>query len=77
MKKKSKKNAPYHLLMYVLNSEPKIKRFDTTEEMGKFIDKFNKKYPEAQASNSGNWTDYAITNILGDVHFFTDGIEVE
>ena len=76
-KKTSKTTKPYHLLMYVLNCESKIKKFSTTDEMGKFIDKFNKKYPEALASESGNWTDYAITDISGDVHFFTDSIEVE
>lgn len=93
MKKKSKKTAvkksddhawveqdnskPYHILMYVLDSTPKLKRFETIQEMGRFIDKFNKKYPESEASNSGNWTDLAITYIKGEVHFFTDGMELE
>ena len=72
-----KKNKPYHLLVYVANCETKVKRFETTEAMGKFIDKFNKKYPESEASESGYWTDYSITDISGEVYFFTDGMKVE
>ena len=63
--------------MYVEDSEPKLKKFKTTLELGKFIDAFNKDHPEAEASNSGYWTDYCVTNITGDIHFFTDGITLE
>lgn len=82
MKKKTKKSSkksdtgPYHLLMYVLNSSPKLKRFYAMEEMEIFINKFHKKYPEVEAASSGYWIDFIVTNISGDVHFFTDGISV-
>lgn len=74
--KKLKKNEVYHVLMYVEDTERKIKKFKTTEELGKFIDTFNKKHPEYASIDSGYWTDFAITGVTGDMHFFTDGIEV-
>lgn len=78
MKKKvSKKGEPYHLLVYVLDSSSKIKRFDSTLEMGKFIDDFYKKYPDYLDTYSDNWIDYTITGITGEVFFFTNGLEVE
>jgi len=77
MKKKSKSNKKYHILTYTLNSTPKMKRFDSTKEMGDFIDKFNKKHPDYAAIESGDWIDFAVTGITGDVHFFCDGIELE
>lgn len=74
--KKSVNKDVYHILMYVENCSPKMKKFKTTEELGKFVDTFNKKYPDYAAMDSGYWTDFAITGITGDLHFFTDGIKV-
>jgi hypothetical protein len=74
MKKKFKE---YNLLVYVDDSELKMKKFDSFEEMGKFVEKFQKKYPDHLASDSGYWIDYCITKIHGDVHFFTDGISLK
>lgn len=74
---KIKPAKTYNLLVYVLDSTNKIKRFDSTEKMGKFIDSFLKKYPDYMSNDSGNWIDYAITDVGGEVHFFTDGLEVE
>jgi len=75
--KKIEKQELYHLLMYVEDSSPKLKRFDTTKEMGKFMDDFNKLHPDYASIESGYWLDYAITGVNGDVHFFTDGLELE
>lgn len=75
--KKTNKSQKYNLLVYVLDSSTKIKKFSTTKAMGSFIDKFLKKYPDYTSVESGNWIDYAITDISGEVHFFTDGLEVE
>ncbi len=77
MKKKSQKTKKYNLLMYVADSSPKIKRFDSMEKMGKFVEKFHKKYPEHMCANSGYWIDYVVTGVTGEVHFFTDGIKVQ
>lgn len=63
--------------MYVVDSNPKIKKFGSTKELGKFMDDFWKKYPDHLAADSGNWIDYCVTEVSGDVHFFTDGLEVE
>ena len=74
---KKKKSEVYDLLVYVEDCSQKIKRFDSSEKMGKFIDKFYKKHPDYASNNADNWIDYAITGVTGSVHFFTDGIEVE
>jgi len=71
------KKETYHLLFYVLNTEPKVKKFKTTLEMGKFIDAFNREWPEDECSISGSWTDLAICEVSGEIFFFTDGIELE
>ena len=72
-----KTTKSYHLLMYVEDSMPKIKKFSTTKAMGTFIDKFLKKYPGYASIESGHWIDYSVTNVSGEVHFFTDSLEVE
>ena len=72
-----KKAKKYHLLSYVLNSEPKLKKFTSKLEMGRFIDKFLKDHPDYMATESGDWIDFCISDISGEVHFFTDGLEVE
>ena len=68
---------PYNTLFYVENSTPILQKFDTMEEMGKFVAKFQKKYPDHMSIDSGNWIDYVISDVRGDVHFFTDGIVVK
>ena len=68
---------PYNLLVYVLNSTPHMRKFDTMEQMGKFVEKFQKKYPDYMSIDSGNWIDYVISDIRGEISFFTDGISVK
>lgn len=75
--KKVNKSKNYHLLYYVVDSTPKFKKFTTKESMGKFIDKFNKDHPDYLSMDSGDWIDFAITDVQGEIHFFTDGLEVE
>jgi hypothetical protein len=70
--KKKKSKQKYHLLMYIEDSNPKLKKFLSTQEMGKFIDEFGKKYPGQEAADAGFWIDFAITNVGGEVHFFTN-----
>ena len=77
MKKKSSKTEVYHILMYVLDSTPKLKKFSSMELMHKFVNKFQKKYPDQEAVNSGYWIDFVISGVTGDVTFFTDGISLE
>lgn len=79
---KNKANAfkdpqEYCLLVYVLNSMPKIKKFDSKEKVKKFIDKFQKDHPEHMSMDSGDWIDYMVTGVKGEVFFFTDGMKVE
>lgn len=73
---KTKNSSEYQLLMYVEDSIPKLKKFSTMEEAGKFVDKFQKKYPDYMSTESGHWIDFVVTGVTGDIHFFTDGIEV-
>ena len=63
--------------MYVENSLPKIKNFPSKEAMHKFVKRFQKKYPDYLAYDSGYWIDYCVLDVHGDVHFFTDGLIVE
>lgn len=74
---KAKPDVGYNLLMYVEDSEPKIKRFNSNKEASNFVDRFQKKYPDYMSSDSGNWIDYMVSGVTGDVFFFTDGITVE
>ena len=74
---KPKKTKEYHLLMYVFDSSPRIKKFTSTEKMKDFIDSFLKKYPDHMSVDSGTWIDYIVTGVTGDVHFYTDGLEVD
>lgn len=71
-----KKKDSYNLLFYVVNSTPTMKKFDTMEEMGEFVEKFQKKYPDHMSIDSGHWIDYVISDVRGEIHFFTDGIKV-
>lgn len=83
MKKSSKKSPSkktkeaYHLLMYCVDCSPMIKKFSTTEKMSKFIDDFQKQFPDYMSIDSGNWIDYCVLGVTGEVHFFTDGLKVK
>lgn len=76
-KKKNKKTKEYNLLMYSLDSAPKIKKFDSVKELSDFIQEFNKDHPDHLSIESGDWIDYCVLGVTGPVHFFTDGLEVE
>lgn len=74
MKKKTVK--PYHLVMYVENSTPFIKKFVSLKKTQEFVDKFEKKYPDEAAMESGYWIDFVITGVTGKLAMYTDGIEI-
>lgn len=76
-KKTTKKNKEFHLISYVLDSSPKLKKFSSVDAMAKFVEKFHRDHPEHMSSKSGDWIDFVITNITGKVTFFTDGIDLE
>jgi hypothetical protein len=76
-KKSTKENQVYYLAAYVLDSNPKMKKFDSFEKMGKFVKEFQEEHPDHMSIDSGDWIDFVITGIVGDVYFFTDGIELE
>jgi hypothetical protein len=71
-----KKQVKHHLLMYVVNSSPAIKKFTSMDKMEKFVKEFQKKYPDEDAINTGSWIDYVVTGVTGEIYFFVDGIEV-
>ena len=78
--KKAKKlisGPPYHLVMYVEDGNPKIRKFDSPEKLGTFVKEFQKEYPDYMEMGSDNWIDYVVMDIMGDVFFFTDGITIE
>jgi len=76
-KKTTKKIKKYHLLNYVEDCSIKLKKFDTPEEMGKFIENFQKEHPDHLSSDSGYWIDYAVMGVSGEIRFFTVAIEVK
>jgi hypothetical protein len=76
-KKSAKKTDSFNLLVYVEKCSPKMKKFESEREMGEFIDNFYKTYPDYMSSDSDYWIDFAVTGVTGEVHFFTDGVELE
>lgn len=70
-----KKNKTYQLLVFIEDCSMKMKKFDTKEEMGKFVADFHKKYPGHLAIDSGYWIDYCIFDVSGEIVFFTDGVK--
>jgi hypothetical protein len=80
-KKTSKKNTKtpkvYHLLVYVEKCETKVKKFKTLQDLGVFIDSFLKRHPDYADTYSDYWLDYSITNVSGEVNFFTDNMRVQ
>jgi acyl-CoA hydrolase len=75
--KKKKVSKPYNLLMYTVDASPKIRKFKTEKAMGEFIDEFYRQHPDHADQYSDNWIDYAVTEVTGEVHFFTDGLKVQ
>jgi len=73
--KKPKKPTKLHLLHYVEDSSPKLKKFHCKDKLATFVSKFLLKYPEDSSINSGSWIDYCVMDVKGEVLFFTDGIE--
>lgn len=81
MKKKAKKKTnkkAYHLVFYVENCTPYVRRYGDKEKLKKFVAKFMKKHPSAEAiyGTSGYWVDYAVFDIKGDIVYFTDECDV-
>ena len=76
-KKTTKKNKTYNALVYVEDASTKVRTFSTKEAMGKFMDTFLKEHPDYADKYSDDWLDFAITDISGDITFFTDGMKVE
>lgn len=76
-KTKTKSKKEHCILSYIEGSDTKLKKFTSTEKMGKFVDDFYKKYPNYASYESDNWIDFAITGVSGDVFFFTDGLKLE
>lgn len=67
-----KKGKKFHVLKYVENSAPKLKKFTTLKSLNEFILQFSAIYA---ASSEDNWVDFVITNVHGDVIQIDDGSE--
>lgn len=66
----------YHLLVYVLNCEPKIKRFSSLKGANTFVKLFQTKWPDHLASQTGSWIDYLVQDVHGEIKFLSEGIEI-
>jgi hypothetical protein len=62
--------------MYVVNSEPKIKKFSSAQSANKFIKTFQAKWPDHLASQTGSWIDYLVQDVHGEIKFLSEGIEI-
>jgi hypothetical protein len=75
-KKTANKTKSYHLLMYVLNCEPKIKKFSSLKHANTFIKLFQAKWPDHLAQNTGSWIDYLVQDVHGKIKFLSETIEL-
>lgn len=66
MKKATKKS--YHVVYYVIDSIRAMRKFNSIEEMETFFKEFEERYPK-EDKNSGNFLDFSITNISGEIKF--------
>lgn len=66
--------SKFHALVYVENCTPKIKKFKTLRALKTFVTKFENKYPDPDKTGD-NWIDYHVTNIEGEVVFYSQDEE--
>lgn len=59
----------YHLVKYVFNSEPRLRKFKTLKAMNAWIASYKKKHKDVY---EGYWVDFSVTNITGDVTILDD-----
>jgi len=66
--KPAKKGVPKSkcLVIYVENSSPKSKIFETEKSAWNFIDKYKDDHPDVR---DGWWVEYLVTNIKGEVYY--------
>lgn len=69
MKKLRSPKKKFHLVFYVEDCTPMLKKFFDKNKMNKFIEGFQAQYPNSEATNTGSWVDYAITDIGGKVAY--------
>ncbi len=65
----------YHLLQYVEGCSPRTKKFKTLKGLNQFVQDFQKKYGIDPCD--GNWLDYSVTNITGDVQVYDPSVSLE
>lgn len=55
----------FHLVFYVEDSSPKVKKFYDKKAMKRFVEEFQAEFPDSDAINTGSWVDSTITDIKG------------
>lgn len=56
----------FHVVAYVQEYTPKLRKFNTLKAMEEWIDEFN----ETASKNPGDsWVDFKITNVTGAIEF--------
>jgi hypothetical protein len=70
--KKSEKKIPsiasYHMVYYVEDGTPAMRKFNTLEDMETFFKEFQSRYPEG-CEYEGYYLDFCVTNIYGEITF--------
>jgi hypothetical protein len=71
MKKKATKKTkskPYHVVYYVEDATPAMRKFYSLEDMETFFREFNAQY-DKEGRYTGTYLDFCITNISGEIKF--------
>ena len=70
--KKPEKKTPsigsYHMVYYVEDSTPAMRKFNTLEDMETFFKEFEARYPK-ECEWDGYYLDFCVTNIFGEITF--------
>lgn len=63
-----KSTEPYHIVYYVEDGFPGMRKFTSLTDMKTFFKEFKERYPK-QSHEAGTFLDFSITNISGEVKF--------
>lgn len=66
----------FHLLHYVSECTPKLKKFKTIKDLDTFVRDFEKKHPPGDRTGD-YWIDYAVTNVTGLIYFYDESMDLE
>lgn len=63
-----KTTKPYHIVYYVEDCTPGMRKFNSLKDMKAFFKEFESRYPK-DVDPGGTFIDFYVTNISGEVKF--------